>query len=190
VIATTNKDLDELVSQERFRSDLFYRLNGIRFKLPALRERKNDIPLLVEHFLKKHCRNEVNKNDACDGQRSVSIPTVDKKVMELLLGYRWPGNIRELDHLVQQMAIFSDGQPMITEEKLAGILKKLTVNGKSDEEDTLPKRVRQYIREEIEKALAEAGGNISKAARILGIGEARLRYQMKTLGVNWPGKSD
>jgi transcriptional regulator with PAS, ATPase and Fis domain len=190
VIATTNKDLDELVSQERFRSDLFYRLNGIRFKLPALRERKNDIPLLVEHFLKKHWRNGANKNDACDGQGLVSIPTVDRKVMELLLGYRWPGNIRELDHLVQQMAIFSDGQPMITEKTLAGILKKLTVNGKSDEEDTLPKRVRQYIREEIEKALADAGGNISKAARILGIGEARLRYQMRILGISWPGKSD
>jgi transcriptional regulator with PAS, ATPase and Fis domain len=189
VIATTNKDLDELVSQGKFRSDLFYRLNGIRFRLPALRERKNDIPLLVEHFLKKHRRNEVSKNGG-DGQEPVSIPAVDRNVMELLLGYHWPGNIRELDNLVKQMAIFSDGQPMITEKPLAGILGKLTVNGKTTEETSLPERVRQYIREEVNKALAEAGGNISKAARILGIGEARLRYQMKTLGINCPGKTD
>ncbi len=190
VIATTNKDLDELVSQGRFRSDLFYRLNGIRFTLPALRERRSDIPLLVEHFLKKHCQNGGNKNGAHDIQPPVSIPTVDKKVMELLLAYHWPGNIRELDNLVKQMAIFTDGHPMITEKPLAGILEKLTVNGKTSGEGTLPERVKQYVKEEINKALAKAGGNISKAARILGIGEARLRYQMKTLGINCPGKAD
>jgi transcriptional regulator with PAS, ATPase and Fis domain len=190
VIATTNKDLDELVSQGKFRSDLFYRLNGIRFRLPALRERKNDIPLLVEHFLKKHRQNEMSKNGGCEGEEFVSVPTVDKNVMGLLLGYPWPGNIRELDNLVKQMAIFSDGQPMITEKPLAGILEKLTVNGKISEEATLPDRVKQIVKEEINKALAKAGGNISKAARILGIGEARLRYQMKTLRINYPGKTD
>jgi transcriptional regulator with PAS, ATPase and Fis domain len=191
VIAATNKDLDELVSQGKFRSDLFYRLNGIRFRLPALRERRNDIPLLVEHFLKKHRQNEMRKNGASEGQGSVSIPAVDKNVMELLLDYSWPGNIRELDNLVKQMVIFSDGQPMITEKALAGILGKLTVNnGRPPREGSLPERVRQYLKEEIEKALTEAGGNTSKAARILGIGEARLRYQIKVLGVVYPGKTD
>ena len=190
VIAATNQDLDVLVSQGEFRSDLFYRLNGIRFRLPALRERKNDIPLLVEHFLKRYCQDGMNKNGGCDGQRSVSIPAVDRKAMELLLGYHWPGNIRQLDNLVKQMVIFSDGQPMITEKVLAGILEKLTVNGKSPKEGTFLQRVRQYVKEEIEKALAEAGGNKSRAARSLGIDEARLRYQIKTLGITCPGRTD
>jgi len=189
VIAATNKNLDELVARGEFRNDLFYRLAGIRFNLPPLKERKGDIPLLVEHFLKRYCTNGVSRNCVCDTRLPSSVPSVDPEVMALLVNHDWPGNVRELDNLIKQMFIACKGESRITEKALSGILEKLN-NGKPGKDSTLIQKRKQYEKEQIEKALAEANGVKSQAARILGIDEALLRYKIKTLGITYPPKSN
>lgn len=186
VIAATNRDLDELVSEGGFRSDLFYRLSGIRLRLPPLKDRKDDIPLLVEHFLKKYCVNGVSRACICDTRRPSSVPSVDPEVMELLRNHEWPGNIRELENFVKQMFIACKGEQIITQSTLAGMTERF--NAEKYEEDTLPDKVMRLQKDEIEKALAQANGVKSQAARILGIDEALLRYKMKTLGISYPAK--
>jgi transcriptional regulator with PAS, ATPase and Fis domain len=187
VIAATNRDMDELVTQGKFRSDLFYRLNGIRFKLPSLKDRKGDIPLLVEHFLKKCYVSGISKNWPTDAKLPSVVPSVDAEVMELLVNYQWPGNIRELENCVKQMLISCRGEQKITQHTLAGMMEMFS-NGKCAEMDSLLDKLKQYQKEEIEKALAQANGVKAQAARTLGIDEAVLRYKIKTLGIASPTK--
>jgi DNA-binding NtrC family response regulator len=94
LIAATNRDLEEEVRTGNFRMDLYYRLNVIQIKLPSLRVRRDDIPLLVDHFLKK----------LCDGDRQVN-----REAMEILIGYDWPGNVRELENVIERAIILGDG---------------------------------------------------------------------------------
>jgi transcriptional regulator with PAS, ATPase and Fis domain len=107
----------------------------------------------------------------------------------VLVDYHWPGNIRELDNLVKQMFITSRGESRITGKALAGMLERLN-NGKSDKESSLIQKRKKYEKEQIEKALAEAKGVKSQAARILGIDESLLRYKIKTLGITSPPRSN
>jgi DNA-binding NtrC family response regulator/tetratricopeptide (TPR) repeat protein len=187
VIAATNRDMDELVTQGKFRNDLFYRLNGIRFKLPSLKDRKGDIPLLVEHFLKKFCASGISKNQPADAKLPSTVPSVDPEVMELLVSYQWPGNVRELENCVKQMFISCKGEQRITQSTLAGMMEMFS-NGRCTEEDSLVEKLKQYQKEEIEKALTQTNGVKAQAARTLGIDEAVLRYKIKTLGITFPVK--
>jgi transcriptional regulator with PAS, ATPase and Fis domain len=189
VIAATNKDMDDLVKDGKFRNDLFYRLNGMRFKLPPLRERKDDIPPLVEHFLKKCAVNGMKQNRICDTRRPPMVPSVDPRVLELLLNYDWPGNIRELENEVKKIFISSKGEPRITPSMCNGILEKL-INEVNEEENTekgnlLDQRA-EYEKEKIEKALTKTNGNKTQAARLLGISEALLRFKMKRFNITLP----
>jgi transcriptional regulator with PAS, ATPase and Fis domain len=185
VIAATNREMDELVAQGKFRSDLFYRLNGMRFKLPTLKDRKGDIPLLVEHFLKKCCVSGIGKNLSTEIKPPSAVPSVDPEVMELLVNYHWPGNIRELENCVKQMFISCKGKKKITQSTLAGMMEMFS-NGKNTDDDSLFDKLKQYQKEEIEKALTLAKGVKAQAARTLGIDEAVLRYKIKTLGITQP----
>jgi transcriptional regulator with PAS, ATPase and Fis domain len=185
VIAATNRDLDELLKEGKFRDDLFYRLNGIRFRLPPLRERRDDIPLLVEHFLRKYCINGVGQNGASQARRQSKIPSLDSRVVELLLRYDWPGNVRELENDVKRMFIACNGEEEITENMLEGILDKF-LNGDDSEPESLLKERDRYEKERIEKALAEANGVKAQAARLLGINEALLRYKIKKFKIACP----
>lgn len=178
VIAATNKDLDQLVKEGKFRSDLFYRLNVMRFKLPPLRKRAGDIPFLVEHFIKKYCVNGMRED-------SEPIPTVHPRTMKLLTDYDWPGNVRELENDVQRLLISSRGHSTILPEHLGeGVNKYL--NGKSTRPVSLRDQKTQFEKEEIEKALLQANGVKTKAAQQLGMNEALLRYKMKKHGINTP----
>ena len=90
ILAASNEDLKDLVMQGRFRDDLYYRLNVIQITIPPLRERKEDIPLLMEHFIEKLCQE--NEKPLC---------SIDKDALEILLNYRWPGNVRELENVIE-----------------------------------------------------------------------------------------
>jgi len=156
VISATNKDLKQAVKKGTFRDDLYYRLNVIPIHLPPLRERKIDIPLLIEHFL----------NEA--GQRySRKPPAVSRAAMALLLDYRWPGNVRELQNAMQ-FAFVKCGSETIRTEDLPLELREM--------ENTCIRRgpSRKLDAESVRSALLKTGGNKAKAAKLLGVGRATL----------------
>jgi two-component system response regulator HydG len=167
VIAATNRNLEKLVEEERFRSDLYYRLSGIKFRLLPLMERKEDIPLLVEHFIKKHAPNGV-----------VQSCILDPKIIKLFLSYDWPGNVRELENDIRSLLAFVRGEGKISFELLADNLDKFN-NGKSSNHTSLLSQLAEYEKEQIKKALAKNNWVKTKAARYLNIDEALLRYKIK-----------
>jgi len=186
VITATNRDLDELVQEGGFRSDLFYRLNVMRFKLPPLREKREDIPLLVKHFLEKYSVDVMGQNSVNDDRHSQpTVPTLDPKIMELFSNYDWPGNVRELENEVKRSLIASRGEDRISFALLSGSLEKFN-NGKSSQPHSLLTQLAKYEKEKIEKALAKSNGVKAKAARLLNIDEAVLRYKIKKYNLVFP----
>jgi DNA-binding NtrC family response regulator/tetratricopeptide (TPR) repeat protein len=180
VIAATNRNLDQMVQEGKFRSDLFYRLDVMRFKLPPLRERPQDIPLLLEHFLRKHALDG-------SGQASDPIPKVDPGVIELFMGFHWPGNVRQLENEVKKLLIASRGEKVIRLEHLDNSLEKFKngQNGSSNGSSLIDDQA-QFEKERIEKALTETNGVKTRAAKLLGIDEAVLRYKIKKHGISVP----
>jgi two-component system, NtrC family, response regulator HydG len=162
VIAATNQDLTEKVRVGEFREDLYYRLKVVEIRLPAIRNRLEDIPLLTDHFLKKFNK-KFNKQ----------ITGVSADVQKMFMDYHWPGNVRELEHALEHAFILCR-QNIITIDHLPGNLKNLTqaamcrpASGKRDETA------------EIIRALEKAGGNKAKAARLLGIDRKTLYRKME-----------
>ncbi|MBO0330865.1 sigma-54-dependent transcriptional regulator [[Muricauda] lutisoli] len=161
VIAATNSDLDELIQKKTFREDLFYRLSVVTVDVPPLRERTSDIPLLVDKFMQKY---GIEYKD-----RFVRIAD---EALEVLKRYSWPGNIRELENVVQRAVIMCDGK--ITLEHLPDELKyKIDFPEKGFK--TLQEKEKEYIRE----VLLSTQGNKTKAAEILGINRKTLREKLK-----------
>jgi len=171
VIAATNRNLERLVEEGKFRNDLFYRLSVIKFKLSPLRERTEDIPLLVEHFIKKYALN--GGAQAC---------MLDPKIMKLFLNYKWPGNIRELENDLKSLLAFVKDEDKIPFKLLADSLDKFN-NGKSNNHTSLLSQLAEYEKEQIEKALAKSNWVKTKAARLLNIDEALLRYKVKKYNI-------
>jgi len=156
VISATNKDLKKEVQQKKFRKDLFYRLNVIPIHLPPLRERRNDIPLLVDHFLKE--AEEIHKNKP---------PTISQEAVSVMMGYQWPGNVRELQNAIQFAIVNCSGDTIFPKD-LPMELKDLGLLGPSRGAS------RKLNVENVKTALIKTGGNKAKAARILGVGRATL----------------
>jgi prepilin-type N-terminal cleavage/methylation domain-containing protein len=175
VIAATNQDLNKLVADGRFREDLFYRINVIPISLPPLRERREDIPLLAEHFLMKY--NE---------QMGKTISGISQQAMELLVDHDWPGNIRELENVLER-AVALEHTPAILSESLPPAVRGDGVrNGASAAVDSLPEggfdleaHVKQIERGYIAQALERAGGVQVKAAELLGMSFRSFRYYAK-----------
>ncbi|GAB7387000.1 sigma-54-dependent Fis family transcriptional regulator [Bacillaceae bacterium] len=166
VVAATNRDLEEMVAQGRFRADLFYRLNVLHIEIPPLRERKEDIPLLCDFFLNE-LQADVRKR----------ITGFSEKAMELLQAYDWPGNIRELRNIVERAMILAPGEEIDRATLIEAGGKAFQELGADDD----PKRqkpplsqLREYEREHILRVLRQVGGNRTEAARILGIGRTTL----------------
>jgi len=157
LIAATNKDLMDEVNKGRFREDLYYRLNVIPIVLPPLRQRKDDIPLLADHFLRLICEREKL------GERKFLNSTVD-----FLKEYTWPGNIRELKHIVERAAILSDSYYVKPEHFGLPVPKTRKSLGELEEA-------------EIDKVLKECDGNVSKVAKLLGVSRATLYRKLKGL---------
>jgi formate hydrogenlyase transcriptional activator len=168
VIAATNRPLDELVAAGEFRPDLFYRLNVFPIDLPPLRERVDDIPLLVRHFVEQHARNL--------GRRIDSIPA---EVMETLAYHPWPGNVRELQHVIQRAVILSQGgslqlPPLETPVK--------TVRTSAPHGATLADAAREHIVEVLRETNGIVAGPRGAAAR-LGLKRTTLLSKMEKLGI-------
>jgi two-component system response regulator HydG len=172
IVAATNQDLQEAITEKRFRQDLFYRLAVARFILPPLRERKEDIPLIVEHFLQKFSKKM---------RRSVKL---GDGVMDYLMRYDYPGNIRELENMVEQgVALAVNGQ--IELDDIIPPEARQPVTGASGPRghETLQDVVDRAEKEAIESVLQEVEGNKERAAEILGLSATTLWRKMKRLNV-------
>ena len=157
IISASNKILKEEIQKGNFREDLYYRLNVIPFHLPPLSKKKNDIPLLAEHFLKQAAK----KNN--EEQKKISDETIS-----IMMSYSWPGNVRELQNIIQFANIKCRGD-IITPDNLPAELKENSFKKKPDN-----RRSKKLDQESVNKALIQTNGNKTKAAKILGVGRATL----------------
>jgi two-component system response regulator AtoC len=177
IIVATNKDLQKQVEQNKFRDDLYYRLNVININMPPLRERKEDIPSLVEHFLAKH-RYSATAQPAA----------ISEEALRRLMEYDWPGNVRELENVVERAVVLSRGQIITSRELPFG--EHEGAEGEEEGADEVPgdrsffkKSVAQFEKDLIMKALRDAAGNRSKAAEMLGIYRRLLYAKIKEYGL-------
>jgi len=173
IIAATNKGLSEMVQSGRFREDLFYRLNVFRMAIPSLRERKEDIPILVGHFL---AHSEVSQTPPLQ---------LTPQALEALMDYAWPGNVRELANVIERAVIVSQGLPIRPEHLnlTAREVRLIT----PDERDLWP--LEQIERDHIQKVLSAVSGNKRRAARILGISLRNLYRKLEHYGLSEPLKT-
>jgi two-component system response regulator PilR (NtrC family) len=171
IIAATNINLEKAVTEGRFREDLYYRLNVIEIKLPSLKERREDIPLLIRHFLQKYNR-EMNK----------TIKTVQPQLMQHLIARDWKGEVRELENFIERLMIFSRGDELTMETlppDSINPIRKVTIK----EAASLKKAVEEFERQYIVNQLAKNEYHRSRTAKSLGIGEATLYRKMNQLNI-------
>jgi two-component system response regulator AtoC len=175
LITATNRNLEELVSQKKFREDLFYRLNVVPIRLPSLRERREDIPLLVNHFITKYSLDAKKK-----------IKGITKEAIELLTEYDWPGNIRELENIIERAIVMtnhtvlnlSDFSPFFIDKRPSENYEKKDKRTKS-----LIDLVENFEKEIIIEILNKCNGNITQAAKNLNINRTTLRYKLEKYGL-------
>jgi transcriptional regulator with GAF, ATPase, and Fis domain len=168
VIAATNRDLEQEILEGRFRKDLFYRLNVYPITSAPLRERRSDIPFLVEHFV-QHFNHKLGRN----------ITRIPKKVMEQLKAYDWPGNIRELENIIERAMILSKSSTLMV-EKL-----KLPEHSSEEKLQTLADHEHDHIRKVLDRTLWRINGP-KGAARILDMHPETLRSRMKKFDITRP----
>jgi two-component system nitrogen regulation response regulator GlnG len=188
IIAATNQDLEKAVAEKKFREDLLFRLNGISFTMPPLRERKGDVPILSAHFLERF------RDEFASGMKSLS-----PKAMEALEGYNWPGNVRELENIIRRAVLMSQSVT-ITPEDL-GL--PLTRHRRESLEDIITARIKPFIdktdhrskqelydfimpfmeRPLLRLVLEKTKGNQVQAAEMLGINRNTLRKKIKELDI-------
>ncbi|HET7752721.1 MAG TPA: sigma-54 dependent transcriptional regulator [Anaeromyxobacteraceae bacterium] len=188
LIAATNRNLEELIKDGRFREDLYYRLAVVPVALPPLRERREDIPLLVRHFVEKY--------NARLGKR---VERVEDEALQLLLSYSWPGNIRELENLMERSVLFAD-EPVIRAAALpdalrersgaavvpvaaVGPLGNIAAPSGASMKEIVRQAQAELEKELISRALDETGGNVTRAAKRLQISRKSLQVKMKELGL-------
>ncbi len=173
LVAATHRDLEKMILSGEFREDLYYRLNVVPIFLPPLRERKEDIPLLVEHFLSKF--NEQNHKRV----------RLEPAVMEMLIKHDWPGNVRELENCIERMVVMS-GSDLIRPEDAAHMTYFLFTGVQEEQQaprtpskDSLPRSLEQIESEQIIMALEKSGWVQARAARLLGMTPRQISYKMK-----------
>jgi nitrogen regulation protein NR(I) len=189
LVAATNRDLKKLIAASAFREDLFYRLNVVSIRLPALRERDTDIPLLVEHFLAKF--NERLKKQ---------VTGVEPEALDILSAYTWPGNIRELENVMERSVLFCDAQKLRIED-LPGELRgstgasvapptsdasggsEMPLSGEGGLKEHVKVAMSRLERDLVSRALKQTNGNVTHAARLLKISRKGLQLKMKELGL-------
>ena len=173
IITATNKNLQGEVKAKRFREDLYYRINVVNLTVPSLRERRDDIPLLVDFFLKRYAK----KNHR-------NLKGFTPKAMDLLMRYDWPGNIRELENVVERSVIMMRGD-FITPDEFPGVLKSLDPEYEQISAEMLSgKSLKEMEKAMIMRTLQETDGNRTRAAEILGISRRTLQLKLKEYGVN------
>ncbi|UJR87095.1 sigma-54-dependent transcriptional regulator [Sandaracinus amylolyticus] len=205
LIAATNRDLAQEIKEQRFREDLYYRLNVVQMRLPPLRERQGDIPLLVEHFVKRF-RERLKKS---------RVVGVSENAMEVLLAHPWPGNIRELENVIERAMLFCDGERIDVgdlppdlrtvpssspgshaapasarraeaahdDEEDEDLGEEPTASGEIGLKELVREAAAKVERELIVRALQQTGGNVTHTARLLKISRKSLQTKMKELGL-------
>lgn len=174
IITATNRNLEEMLKDGTFREDLYYRLNVVTITIPPLRNRKADIAILVDHFLRK-----------LTTQHNTSVKEISREALDLLMKYDYPGNVRELEHIVERAVILSTDD-LITSQDLPANIRHL----KADEQtqravrtEDLNEQLESFEREIILATLQKTGGNQLQAAKLLGIAERTLRYKLEKLKI-------
>jgi Nif-specific regulatory protein len=175
IITATNRNLEELMHEGRFREDLFYRLNVISILMPALRDRKEDVAPLAIHFLNKYAR-----------AAGKSIRGIDEEVLELFKRYPWPGNVRELENLIERAVVLADGATLTVADfpkeleagEAAPAVVPVTANGNG-----LNEQLDAMERESLRRALESADGNRSRAAKSLGLARSTFLSKLKKYGL-------
>lgn len=178
VIAATAKDLASEVKDNRFREDLYYRLNVLPIHIPPLRERKKDIPPLIEYFI-----------DVYNKKLGLGIKGVAQDVMERFLQYPWPGNVRELENMIERAMILAEGDTIVVE----GLLMHRQRDEESGPESSglsIKKNAKEMEIRLIKEALKQTGGNRVRAARMLEISHKALLYKLKDYGLDDYGKEE
>jgi transcriptional regulator with PAS, ATPase and Fis domain len=173
VIAATNRDLQAAIAEGTFRSDLFYRLNVFPIEVPPLRQRRQDIPVLVEYFIDRYAR-----------KAGKSIRGINKKSLELLQSYPWPGNVRELQNVIERSVIVCETENLSVDE--SWLLRQPRATG-SKSQFELPQKLASQEKDMIEAALRESGGRVSGpsgAAAKLGIPGSTLETKIRSLKIN------
>ncbi len=186
IVAATNKDLEAMVGEGKFREDLYYRLNVIPIHLPPLRERKDDIPLLIEHFIEKHALKK-------DRPR----PEIPQEILDAFMEYDWPGNVRELENIIERLSILASGRtveltdlPERFRQLSRGAVSAPALNPAIEDEIELgPRGINlNHIIDDIERklilqALDMTGGNKTRAAKLLGLNRTTLIEKMRKKGL-------
>lgn len=167
LISSTNRDLTHEIKVGRFREDLYYRINVVNIKVPPLRERKDDIPLLTAEFVKEYCARE---------KKSLQVSS---EVMEIFQHFDWPGNIRQLRNIIERAAVLARGKT-ITVKDLPDEMRLRTV--RKVREGSIVRTLREIEMDAVRTALAEVKGNKSKAAELLGISRKALYKRLKEIG--------
>jgi DNA-binding NtrC family response regulator len=174
IVAATNEELSKMVDEGRFRKDLFYRLNVIPIHLPPLRERREDIPILVMHFLKRFAQKN-NRN----------VDGLSREAMDRLANYNWPGNVRELENLVEQAVVLARGPIVEVDDLRLPVSQPHYMWEPGHEVDTVPlsKVVEGPERAYIVEILRKFGGNKRKTAEILGLSRSMLYNKLRQYDV-------
>jgi two-component system, NtrC family, response regulator AtoC len=186
LVAATNRDLKKLIASGAFRDDLFYRLNVVPIRLPALRERTSDIGMLVAHFLTKF-----------NARLKKNVHGIEPEAMDVLSAYGWPGNIRELENVVERAVLFCDGSKLCPQDlpgELRGGAFVLAGSGRDTgpaapipPESGLKEHVKiamsRLERDLVSRALSQTHGNVTHAARLLKISRKGLQLKMNELGL-------
>ena len=187
IVAATNRNLEDMVKQGGFREDLYYRLNVIHIKSPPLRERRDDIPILAKHFLDKY-----------NGKLGKGVKSISTEAMEVLKKYDYPGNVRELENVIERTVALEAGAtilpeslpPLVTTTSGARKLASAYDIDVTDEGLDLEKVVGQIEKEILIKAIHRANGVKKKAAKLLGITFRSMRYRVEKYGLSGPGDED
>jgi len=173
IIAATNKDLKEEVESNNFRDDLYYRLNVVEISLPPLEQRREDIPLLAHHFLKKYNK-ELKRN----------LKGIASEAMGAMMAYEWKGQVRELENVIERAVLLSDGDYLSLDD-LPNSLQKPSEDGEFQmDNDKLDEAMQVFEKHHIQSVLKRTDGNKSEAARLLGIDPSTLYRKMERLGLS------
>jgi len=170
IVAASNKDLEKAAEEKNFREDLFYRLNVFPIKIPPLRERREDVPLLAEYFINKYC-----------SELKSPLKNISKEALDILMNYYWKGNVRELENTIERAIILCDGDTITPEHIVVSSTRSVRMEGTL--EDVAKEALRIAETECILRALKETEGNKSRAAKILKVSYKTLLTKIKEYGL-------
>ncbi|MBA4406910.1 two-component system response regulator [bacterium] len=172
IIAATHRNLEEMISKGEFREDLFYRLNVVPIVLPTLRQKKEDIPIMADHFIKKY-----------SGENKKNVMGITREALDLLMKYNFPGNVRELENIMERAVVLTRNE-FISVQDLPMFSTQKEIDKKMDPynlDDGYEAKVKAFEITMLQEALSRTNGNKSAAARILGISERHLRSRLERL---------